>query len=734
MGTRENCYGGVVVRIFGAVGLLLLSLSCGGTQVYTTQNSELVGTDAAVAWRYTIVMDRLLVQDFDATAITQKKFLNTFTQKVMAIVHARFGNDISTALKVGSLITALQGQFPADSAEAEGLKKIVDAATTLALNPDKTQNKQLGKDFNAAVVAFFGDASLRQALATKGSFISTKLKGPPDIVADILNEEFINEVLTIEETTSLRKVLDIPTLFAELVETMHTVLNDASLMVTMSDPTIVDAASTVLNKFFTLYKELQGEKDDHNVNTIKASILSLLDNLDSQQLTALKTLSAPLWAAARSVHFKDLPPTDVCDGETWRAVRDLDGESLVGNLPETAIAALTLCRINPKTCDAWGDWGTWTPATDTVCEGETLAQTRTRQRICPDPCDGDDCETTASDTQAVGGTKVCAPVCENSCDTACTTWKVWESKAWSPATDTVCGGETMRQRKSRVQRRSCSNLCESKDCPTFIILAPSKRSVEGTRDCHVPPPPPPLTPTSPPPPYVPPPPTCKCCDERNNEITSCPRDSRFAWDSETCSCASTCSQDAVMSCGGIFSSGKERNSPALDENCECFWGTTRQSWTNALLYSSLAGRPLLDLACALRNVDAFKDDANGRKMRADLWDDGCINHRTLRMGCRATKTTAMRQKFIDFHDRTLTQQTEGYWGIGCSQVFSDRQTFERGVVRAILSCGDHPYSLAAWEQIGKPPRFDRLYRRKNPDYQWQRGEVWGQHLRMCVSD
>ncbi len=707
------------MRIFGAIGLLLLPLSCDSTQIYTTQNTEdaVVGTDAAVAWRYTIVMNRLLAQDFDATAITQKKFLNTFTQKAMAIVHTRFGNDISTALKVGSVITALQGQFPADSAVAEGLKKIVDAATTLALNRDKTQNKQLGKDFSAAVVAFFSDATLRQALATKGSFISTKLKGPPDIVADILNEEFINELLAIEESTSLRQVLDIPTLFAELVETMHTVLNDASLMVTMSDPTIVDAASTVLSKFFTLYKELQGEKDDHNVNTIKARILSLLNSLNSQQLIAVKTLSAPMWAAARPMHFKDLPPTDVCDGETWQAVQDLDGESLVENLPETAIAALTLCRISPKTCDAWGDWGTWTPATDTVCEGETLAQTRTRQRTCPDPCNLDDCETTASDTQAAAGTKVCAPVCENSCDAACTTWKVWESKAWSPATDTVCGGETMRQRKSRVQRRSCTNLCESKDCPTFQILAPSKRSVEGTRDCQ-----------------VQPPPACKCCDDQNNEITSCPRGSRFAWDPETCSC-STCSKDAIMSCGGVYSSGKVRPDRGLDENCNCYWTTTRRAWAVAILYGALGGgKPLLDIACVLQKVDAFKDDANGRKIRAALWDEGCVDHLTFGMGCRATYATAVRQRFIDFHDRTLTQRGEGYWGLACASVFPDRQNFERRMVSTVLSCGDHPHSLAAWEQIGKPPHLERVYKRSNTHFLDRGLPEWGQHLRMCTSD
>ena len=708
------------MRIFGTIWLLLLSLSCDNTQVYTTQSTEdaVVGTSAAVVWRYTVVMDRLLVRDFDAAAITQKKFLNTFTQKTMAVVHTRLSNDIGTALKVGSVITALQGQFSSDSAAAKGLKKIVDAATALALNRDKAKNEQLGKDLNDAVIVFFSDANLRQALAEKGSFISTKLKGPPDIVAEILNQEFINEILAIKETNILQQVVDIPTLFDEMINTIHTVLNDAALMTTMTDPTIVDAASAVLRKFFTLYKELRAEKDNHDVNTIKARVLSMLNSLNSQQLTGATTLSKPLWAAARPVHFKNLKHTDACDSNAWQAVQDLDGESLITNLPETAITALALCRINAKSCDAWGDWDIWTPVTDTVCEGEMLTQTRTRQRTCPDSCDSTDCNTTDTETQDVDGTEVCVaePVCENSCDTACTAWQIWESQAWWPLTDTVCEGQKIQQRRSRVQRRSCTNLCADKDCPTFQIVAPRKRTVEGTLDCR-----------------AQPAPTCTCCDDQNNEITSCPSNSRLAWNSETCSCG-TCSRDAVMSCGAVYSSGKLHDDRALDENCACYYKTSRLIWVLAILYGATKGKELLDTTCALQNVTAFKDNSEGRAIRTTLWDDGCITTETFGMGCRTTNATAIRQKFIDFHDRTLTTQTEeGHWGLGCPQVFSDRQTFARRMMRVILTCGDHSHSTTAWEQLGKPPHFDRLYKKINSTFLEKKLPEWGQHLQMCES-
>lgn len=711
------------MRIFRAISLLLFSLSCDSAQVYTTQNTEdaVAGISAPVVWRYTVLMDRMLVRDFDPATLSNPKFVNAFTQKTMAVVSDRLTKDMATAVKVGAIISALQGKFPRDSAVGKGLKKIVDAALALAMasNPNKAQSKQLNDDLTAALTELLSDAESRQALATQGSFISSQLKGPPDIMAQIFSDDFINAILAIKESETIRKVIDIPIFFDEMIKTMHTVLNDAELMAQMSDPAIVGDAGAVMSSFFKLYKKLQGNKDSLNVNTIKTQVETMLRDMSTKRLAGAKIFSAALWSASRPVQFKNLKHTDACDSNAWQAVQDLDGESLVKNLPAAAITALSLCRINARSCDAWGNWGNWTPATDTACEGSTLTQTRTRQRTCPVPCNGADCDSTDSEIQDVDGTKVCstAPVCENSCNTACTNWKVWESKAWSPAQDTVCGGQKMRQRRSRSQSRTCTNLCENTDCPTFQILTPSKRTVEGTRHC----PPQPA-------------PTCKCCNDQNNEITSCPTDSRLAWNSDTCSCG-TCSKDAIMSCGGIYSSGKLYDDRALDANCNCYYKTTKLSWITAILYGATKGKELLDVSCALQNVNAFKDNAQGRSIRAALWDDGCVQPKTFVMGCRTTNATEKRQKFIDFHNRTLTSQTsEGYWGIGCSQVFSDRQAFERRMMRTILICGDHHHSIAAWEQIGKPPHFDRIYKIARSTFLERKIPEWGRHLQMCESD
>ena len=76
------------------------------------------------------------------------------------------------------------------------------------------------------------------------------------------------------------------------------------------------------------------------------------------------------------------------------------------------------------------------------------------------------------------------------------------------------------------------------NCPTFQIIAPSLRTVEGTRYCDE-------QPVS----------NCHCCDAEYNEITQCPRDANLPWNTDTCACGS-CSKEKVVACGAVYSTGK----------------------------------------------------------------------------------------------------------------------------------------------------------------------------------
>ena len=68
------------------------------------------------------------------------------------------------------------------------------------------------------------------------------------------------------------------------------------------------------------------------------------------------------------------------------------------------------------------------------------------------------------------------------------------------------------------------------------------------------------------------------------------------------------------------------------------------------------------------------------------------------------------------------------------QVFEKKQQLARRMIRAMLSCGDHSHSDDAWEQIGKPPYFDRIYKAKHSVFLERKIPEWGRHLKICESD
>ena len=59
-------------------------------------------------------------------------------------------------------------------------------------------------------------------------------------------------------------------------------------------------------------------------------------------------------------------------------------------------------------CGEWSAWITWSPATDTVCEGQMFSQER--RRTCEAPCSEDEgrtCIREAGEVREVEGTKAC---------------------------------------------------------------------------------------------------------------------------------------------------------------------------------------------------------------------------------------------------------------------------------------------------------------------------------------
>ena len=96
----------------------------------------------------------------------------------------------------------------------------------------------------------------------------------------------------------------------------------------------------------------------------------------------------------------------------------------------------------------------WSPASNTVCAGERLTQTRTLANC-------------SSESQTVSGTRSCSQTCP--------------STAWSPASSTVCAGERLTQTRTLADcstesqtvsgTRSCSQTC------SLTVWSPNRNTV-----------------------------------------------------------------------------------------------------------------------------------------------------------------------------------------------------------------------------------------------------------------
>ena len=98
--------------------------------------------------------------------------------------------------------------------------------------------------------------------------------------------------------------------------------------------------------------------------------------------------------------------------------------------------------VAPVSCGT----ATWSPATSTVCSGQSFTQTRT----CNAGCNTGDCSTSRS----ASGTKSCVRC----------------GASWSPETSSHCSGQSF------TQTRTCNAGCNTGDCST-------SRSALGTASC-----------------------------------------------------------------------------------------------------------------------------------------------------------------------------------------------------------------------------------------------------------
>ena len=128
----------------------------------------------------------------------------------------------------------------------------------------------------------------------------------------------------------------------------------------------------------------------------------------------------------------------VCSGQSFTQTRTCNAGCNTGDCATSRSASGT------KSCVRCG--ASWSPAASAFCSGVSFTQTRT----CNAGCNTGDCSTSRS----ANGTRTC----------------VGCSALWSPAASTVCSGQSF------TQTRTCPADCNIGDCAT-------SRSASGTKSC-----------------------------------------------------------------------------------------------------------------------------------------------------------------------------------------------------------------------------------------------------------
>ena len=210
------------------------------------------------------------------------------------------------------------------------------------------------------------------------------------------------------------------------------------------------------------------------------------DDYDFKQVDGSWTCKQPecddcctVWAQQQSTSPQ---ASDVCKDETFtpiytenRNCDDCPSDKTCDEVKTTYGTKITGTKEIDcdKACDGY-TYGQWSPqaTASKICVGETVAQTTTETRLCPDD-DCNVCETTRPATRTVNGTRTTpcrAPHCQD--------WEAVNGSNWSPLPKTKPLGERFEQ--SRQETRTCAGLCPNSNCDTTRT---AKRFKDGTGTC-----------------------------------------------------------------------------------------------------------------------------------------------------------------------------------------------------------------------------------------------------------
>ena len=286
-------------------------------------NVKVAGLNNVDSYRYAVVMTRILQsRRLVSELLGQPKFVGRLLQKSNKLLFDRIVADpeASQQLKrvafriIGNtnLVATISNGDGVDPVELQHkIGGIISDINRLETIPDQAKRKEiqdkLSKDLqklqkNKALVS-----SVLSAMALQGDFLNQLLRDE-NIIEDILgDQQFIAEVLQLEEGQLFNKIVDIPIAVEKLSDITFMVLNDAQLLEKLLLPSSAQDAKLLLASFLELLEELEenGKTAISDVTDIKQRISEVFQELTESQRLIAHVFSELVLEAAFLAYYPD---------------------------------------------------------------------------------------------------------------------------------------------------------------------------------------------------------------------------------------------------------------------------------------------------------------------------------------------------------------------------------------------------------------------------------------------
>ena len=283
---------------------------------------EVTGLNVA-SYRYAVVVTRILQsRQLVSQILSQPKFVARLLQKSNKLLFDRIVADPEARQQLRrvafeiignqNLVSAITNADGVDAAEVTGkMTEIIGDITKLDQEQDQNKRKALqdkiskdlqGLQRNKALVA----ATL-SAMSLQGDFLSQLLRRE-NIIEDLLgDQQFIAEVLQLEEGQLFNKIVDIPLAVEKLSDITFMILGDDQLLAKLLLPSAEQDARLLLSSFLELLEELE-ENDKtgvSDVDHVKQRISEVFQELTENQRLIARVFSDLVLEVAFLAYYPD---------------------------------------------------------------------------------------------------------------------------------------------------------------------------------------------------------------------------------------------------------------------------------------------------------------------------------------------------------------------------------------------------------------------------------------------